>query len=339
VESRGLEHRTHVATGLCELAVRAAVDQRSARSGLSEAEKAPERRRLSGPVRAKESGHLSRRRREAQVLDRPNRAEGLGERLDLDHAASRWNMASTSLNDTVCRDKVNLSRSLPCCDGQRPCRSVAVLYRSTDADEETMPKLWTATIDTHRRQVHEAVLDAAAELIAEQGPMSLSMSAIAERAGIGRATLYKYFPDVESILLAWHARDFSSHLQRLAVLAERDDVSLTDLAEFVRELRGAHAHNNAVNLVESLAHFVAASEGGIRATIEREVVGALTTVMSRLAQKGEVRADQDPEVLVRWLLHAVHAPARLDDHAVSELVIDSLAPRTAWPRKRRSKSR
>jgi hypothetical protein len=35
----------------------------------------------------------------------------------------------------------------------------------------------------------------------------------------------------------------------------------------------------------------------------------------------------------------VHAPARLDDHAVSELVIDSLAPRTAWPRKRRSKSR
>jgi len=28
------------------------------------------------------------------------------------------------------------------------------------------------------------------------------MSHIAERAGIGRPTLYKYFPDVETILLA-----------------------------------------------------------------------------------------------------------------------------------------
>ena len=67
-----------------------------------------------------------------------------------------------------------------------------------------MPRIWADTIDTHRRQVTDAILDATAELIAEHGPMSVAMSAIAERAGIGRATLYKYFPDVESILVAWH---------------------------------------------------------------------------------------------------------------------------------------
>lgn len=34
----------------------------------------------------------------------------------------------------------------------------------------------------------------------------MTMSRIAEEIGIGRATLYKYFPDVEAILLAWHER-------------------------------------------------------------------------------------------------------------------------------------
>lgn len=45
--------------------------------------------------------------------------------------------------------------------------------------------------------------------------MSVPVAAIAERVGIGPATFYKYFPDVESILVAWHARDFAAHLQHL----------------------------------------------------------------------------------------------------------------------------
>ena len=96
-----------------------------------------------------------------------------------------------------------------------------------------MPRLWADTMDTHRRQVNDAILDATAELIAEHGPLSVAMSAIAERAGIGRATLYKYFPDVESILVAWHARDFADHLARLEALSETPDVSLDDVATFV----------------------------------------------------------------------------------------------------------
>ena len=42
------------------------------------------------------------------------------------------------------------------------------------------------------------------------------MSQIAAAAGIGRATLYKYFPDVEAILVAWHERQIARHLQLLA---------------------------------------------------------------------------------------------------------------------------
>jgi hypothetical protein len=35
-------------------------------------------------------------------------------------------------------------------------------------------------------------------------------------SGIGRATLYTYFPNVESILAVWHERHVASHLAQLA---------------------------------------------------------------------------------------------------------------------------
>ena len=65
-----------------------------------------------------------------------------------------------------------------------------------------MPKLWNETIEAHRRQVHNAILDANAALVAKHGVRSVTMLQIAEATGIGRATLYKYFSGVEAILVA-----------------------------------------------------------------------------------------------------------------------------------------
>jgi hypothetical protein len=45
----------------------------------------------------------------------------------------------------------------------------------------------------------------------------------------------------------------------------------------------------------------------------------------RLVELKQVRNDHDPDVLARWLLHAAHAPADLDDVAVAQLLVDSLA--------------
>src|SRR5450759_5946872 len=83
-----------------------------------------------------------------------------------------------------------------------------------------MPKLWNDTIEAHRHAVREATLDTTAALVAEHGLGSVTMSRIAEETGIGRATLYKYFPDVEAILLAWHERQIGRHLEHLADVAD-----------------------------------------------------------------------------------------------------------------------
>lgn len=190
-----------------------------------------------------------------------------------------------------------------------------------------MPRIWADTIDSHRRQVNDAILDATAELIAEQGPLSVGMSAVAERAGIGRATLYKYFPDVESILIAWHTRDFGEHLHRLRALSEADNPTLEDVAKFVYTQRQNHPHRKGADVLGTLAHTLAGAEGVLEGAIEREIISVLTAVLTRLVERKEVRDDQDPELLSRWLLHAAHAPGDLDDQAVAQLVTDSLAPK------------
>src|ERR687891_1001227 len=86
-----------------------------------------------------------------------------------------------------------------------------------------MPKLWNETIETHRREVRDAILDITAALVAEHGLRSVTMSQIAQDTGIGRATLYKYFPDVEAILHAWHERQINGHLGHLAEVREAAD--------------------------------------------------------------------------------------------------------------------
>src|SRR5215218_9442750 len=84
-----------------------------------------------------------------------------------------------------------------------------------------MPKLWNETIEGHRREVRDAILDTTAALALEHGLLSVTMSQIAEETGIGRATLYKYFPDVEAILLAWHERQITAHFAQLAEARDR----------------------------------------------------------------------------------------------------------------------
>jgi AcrR family transcriptional regulator len=85
-----------------------------------------------------------------------------------------------------------------------------------------MPRLWTDTIEEHRTAVRDAALDATAALIADQGLRGVTMSRVAQRTGVGRATLYKYFVDVDALLLAWHERQIQEHLVQLNALREGD---------------------------------------------------------------------------------------------------------------------
>lgn len=55
-------------------------------------------------------------------------------------------------------------------------------------------------------QTHERIVDAAIELHEELGPAATTISALAERAGVQRLTVYKHFPDDRAILAACSAK-------------------------------------------------------------------------------------------------------------------------------------
>ncbi len=186
-----------------------------------------------------------------------------------------------------------------------------------------MPKLWNETIAEHRGAVREAILNTTAALVVEHGLLSVTMSQIAEATGIGRATLYKYFPDVEAILLAWHERQIAGHLEHLASVGaqagsprERLEAVLTAYALITHESHGHHDAELAAFLHRD--HRVARARHKLRDMVRDLVADG--------AASGDLRDDVRPEELADYCLHALGAAAGLPSRAaVRRLVAVTLA--------------
>ena len=175
-----------------------------------------------------------------------------------------------------------------------------------------MPKLWTDTIEAHRREVRDAVLDTAAELIAETGLLSVTMSRIAEETGIGRATLYKYFPDVESILTAWHERQLADHVAELLAArdqqsgaAQRLDAVLSAYAGIRQRAHGHHGSELAAAL----------HRGPHVADTEAQLSDLLQELLAAAVAAGTVRDDMPVDELATYCLHALASAADLPSRA------------------------
>jgi AcrR family transcriptional regulator len=146
------------------------------------------------------------------------------------------------------------------------------------------------------------------------------MSQIAAAAGIGRATLYKYYPDVDTILVAWHERQIGAHLAQLAEIGQhpatpirRLTAVLSAFATISREQhggelasllhRGEHVRRAQAHLRDFVAHLIADA-----------------------AAAGHVRADIPPTELAAFCLHALTAAEPTSSaQAINRLVKLTLA--------------
>jgi AcrR family transcriptional regulator len=187
-----------------------------------------------------------------------------------------------------------------------------------------VPKLWTETIEEHRRAVHDATLDTTAALVAEQGLTSVTMSRIAQETGIGRATLYKYFPDVEAILVAWHERQIARHLEYLVDIRDQAD-SPSGRLQAVLDAYALIQHEHHGTELAALLH---RGEHMVRAQQQlRAFVGDL---LAEGAKTGALRGDIAAGELASYCLHALTAASTLPSKAaVRRLVavtMDGLRP-------------
>ncbi len=190
-----------------------------------------------------------------------------------------------------------------------------------------MPRLWTDTIAEHRREVRDAIVSTTRRLVAEQGLRSVTMSKIAEESGIGRATLYKYFPDVESILRAWHGDQIAGHLERLIEVRDRAGEPAERL-ESVLETYASLSHASRRHHDAELIAYLHRDDQVDRA--EREVRTIVRALLAAGAAAGVVRDDVSPDELATFCLHALDSSADLSSgaavHRVVRVTMDGLRP-------------
>lgn len=91
----------------------------------------------------------------------------------------------------------------------------------------------TQRVDLHRRA--DALLDAAAALLAETGPRGLRIEHVARRAGVGKGTVYLHWADREHLLLAVGAREAEA-MYRSVIAAVRADPREAALHRHLRRL-------------------------------------------------------------------------------------------------------
>jgi AcrR family transcriptional regulator len=183
-----------------------------------------------------------------------------------------------------------------------------------------VPKLWNETIEAHRRAVRDATLDTAAALVAEHGLASVTMSQIAEATGIGRATLYKYFPDVEAILFAWHERQVTGHLEQLTDVRNQAGEARERL-EAVLEAFALIQHEHHGTELAALLH-----RGKHVAQAQQRLSSFIRDLLIEGAETGDLRDDVPPDELASYCLHALTTASSLPSKAaVRRLVTVTLA--------------
>jgi AcrR family transcriptional regulator len=188
-----------------------------------------------------------------------------------------------------------------------------------------MPKLWNETIEAHRREVRDAILETTAALVAEHGLRSVTMSQIAEETGIGRATLYKYFSGVEAILLAWHERQITGHLAYLAGVRDQAGDAGERLAAVLEAyaviLHESHGHHDT-----ELAAFLHRDEQKQVARAQQQLRAMIRDLLAGGAETGDLRDDVAPDELASYCLHALATAGSLPSRAaVRRLVTVTLA--------------
>ena len=157
------------------------------------------------------------------------------------------------------------------------------------------------------RTVH-SILGAAMRIVEEEGIAGLSMSSLAQRAGVSRQTLYNYFPDVDAVLGGLVDLGDAGTDELAARLSNATDARAS-LALFVEYVVGSVAtgHPSPVALTAALP----TSHREAMSAHERHTESLVEVILERGREDGLFRADVDPELDGRILYRAAFAGAEL----------------------------
>jgi AcrR family transcriptional regulator len=192
------------------------------------------------------------------------------------------------------------------------------------------------------QKAHKAVLDAAAELLLDQGLTAVSMDAVAKRAGVSKATIYRWWPTKETLALDALYTEWDTTRTRPRDTGSLRGDLLTLLRPWARRV-GSRPYARVIAALLTEVHTDPAFAHEYHKRVVEPRRAQARTVLQRAVDRGEIPADTNIEValdllygpLYHRLLHG-HAP--LNDRFVKDVVdtaLHGIQPAEASSRTRR----
>ncbi len=177
-------------------------------------------------------------------------------------------------------------------------------------------------------RAREAILRAAIELASEQGDAELSIEGIASRAGVGKATIYRWWPNKTSVLLDAFLSTLSADWPFPNSGSARDDLG-EQMVAAVNLLSGPQVGKALTALLAAGQRDPAiASALRNRFIADRRASGR--DVVRRGVERGELRADTDPDLLLDMLYGAVYYRLLVSGENPDVAYVKALLDQ-AWP--------
>lgn len=206
-----------------------------------------------------------------------------------------------------------------------------------------MPKISARTLEEHRAETTDRLLDAFSQLVMERGYAAVSLSDVAGRAGLARTAIYNYYEDREALLFSWTEREVRRTLAILEEEIASVERSADKLAAFVR-LQLVDFATRHLPPGQEVIEFLRPETYGRFMDHLRPVEEALRAILKEGAASGEF-ADIDPDRTIPMIMACIgaeRAPLASKRHDVEEatervttFLQRALAPSAApKPRKR-----
>jgi len=97
-----------------------------------------------------------------------------------------------------------------------------------------VPRIEASTVAEHRAQRREKLIAAAEEILAESGLDALTAGAVANRAGIARNSLYRYFASIDDLVELVVTHEFPHWVETIQAAVDGEDTPTDRITAYVR---------------------------------------------------------------------------------------------------------
>jgi len=141
-------------------------------------------------------------------------------------------------------------------------------------------------------RLDKAIVAATLELLVEEGYAQLTVERIAARAGVGKATVYRRWPDKVSIVLEAVSRN-----PERPSAPDTGSLRGDALAYLGTLVRYRTLHSDAISAISSEALCDERFGDAFRAGMAEPVMTGMGTILGRAVERGELSAEADVELL------------------------------------------